>query len=41
MAHKTGFTARTLAQLLADAGFAGVTLHRDGFALWARGYKPA
>jgi SAM-dependent methyltransferase len=41
MAHKTGFTTRTLAQLLGDAGFAGVTLHRDGFALWARGYKPA
>jgi SAM-dependent methyltransferase len=41
MAHKTGFTARTLAQLLADAGFSGVALRREGFALWARAYKPA
>ena len=41
MAHKTGFTARTLRQLLIDAGFAGVTLQRDGFALWARAFKPA
>jgi SAM-dependent methyltransferase len=40
MAHKTGFTARTLGQLLIDAGFAGVTVQRDGFALWARAYKP-
>jgi predicted SAM-dependent methyltransferase len=40
MAHKTGFTARTLALLLSEAGFAGVTLQRDGFALWARAYKP-
>ncbi len=41
MAHKTGFTARTLRQLLINAGFAGVTMQREGFALWARGYKPA
>jgi SAM-dependent methyltransferase len=40
MAHKTGFTARTLGRLLNDAGFAGVTLQREGFALWARAYKP-
>jgi SAM-dependent methyltransferase len=40
MAHKTGFTARTLRQLLIDAGFAGVALQRDGFALWARAQKP-
>ena len=40
MAHKTGFTARTLMQLLIDASFAGVTLQRVGFALWARAYKP-
>lgn len=39
MAHKTGFTARTLNQLLVDAGFAGVTLTRERFALWARAYK--
>jgi SAM-dependent methyltransferase len=41
MAHKTGFTAHTLNQLLTAAGFAGVTLSREGFALWARAYKPA
>jgi SAM-dependent methyltransferase len=40
MAHKSGFTARTLMRLLVDAGFAGVTLQREGFALWARAYKP-
>jgi SAM-dependent methyltransferase len=40
MAHKTGFTARTLRALLVDAGFAGVTLQREGYALWARAYKP-
>jgi predicted SAM-dependent methyltransferase len=41
MAHKTGFTARTLYQLLIAAGFAEVGLQRDGFALWARAQKPA
>ena len=41
MAHKTGFTARTLRQLLVDAGFTGVTLQREGYALWARAFKPA
>lgn len=41
MAHKTGFTARTLWQLLVDAGFADIKLHREGFALWARACKPA
>ena len=41
MAHKTGFTARTLRALLVEAGFAGVALQREGFALWARAYKPA
>jgi predicted SAM-dependent methyltransferase len=41
MAHKTGFTARTLQTLLVNAGFTGVTLQREGFALWARAYKPA
>lgn len=41
MAHKTGFTARTLGNLLVAAGFAGVTLQREGFALWARAHKPA
>lgn len=41
MAHKTGFTARTLSTLLSEAGFAGVALQREGFALWARALKPA
>jgi SAM-dependent methyltransferase len=41
MAHRTGFTARTLEVLLVNAGFTGVTLQREGFALWARAYKPA
>jgi SAM-dependent methyltransferase len=41
MAHKTGFTARTLRQHLMDAGFTGVALQREGFALWARAYKSA
>jgi SAM-dependent methyltransferase len=40
MAHRTGFTARTLRQLLMEAGFAGVALQREGFALWARAFKP-
>jgi len=40
MAHKTGFTARTLQTLLINAGFADITLQREGFALWARAYKP-
>lgn len=39
MAHKTGFTSRTLHQLLAAAGFSGVAMSREGFALWARAYK--
>jgi SAM-dependent methyltransferase len=41
MAHKTGFTARTLREQLVKAGFADVTTRRDGFALWARAIKPA
>jgi predicted SAM-dependent methyltransferase len=40
MAHKTGFTARTLQTLLINTGFAEVTLQRERFALWARAYKP-
>jgi SAM-dependent methyltransferase len=41
MAHRTGFTARTLGQLLVEAGFTGVALQREGFSLWARAFKPA
>ena len=42
MAHRTGFTARTLAQVLANAGFDRVKVERgNSFDLWAVGYKPA
>lgn len=41
MAHRTGFTARSLRHLLIEGGFVGVTLQREGFALWARALKPA
>lgn len=40
MAHKTGFTARTLRQHLVEAGFVGIALQRDAYSLWARAYKP-
>ena len=42
MAHKTAFTARTLAKKLIDAGFHNVTVSRDtlGHNLWAQGFKP-
>jgi SAM-dependent methyltransferase len=35
MAHKTGFTAQTLAQKLHDADFVNVQVQRDTLALWA------
>ena len=42
MAHRTGFTARTLAQVLANAGFDRVKVERGNSSdLWAVGYKPA
>ena len=41
MAHRTGFTARTLGQVLANAGFDRVKVERgNSFDLWAVGYKP-
>lgn len=41
MAHRTGFTARTLYKLLTEAGFVRVALHRGtSFDLWAAGHKP-
>ena len=41
MAHRTGFTARTLSQLLTSAGFAQIKVERGkSFDLWAVGYKP-
>ena len=42
MAHRTGFTARTLQKVLTEAGFVGITVRRGGaFDLWATAYKPA
>jgi predicted SAM-dependent methyltransferase len=42
MAHRTGFTARSLHKLLIEAGFLDVSLRRgSSFDLWATGYKPA
>jgi predicted SAM-dependent methyltransferase len=41
MAHRTGFTARSLHKLLIEAGFVEVTLRQGvSFDLWATGYKP-
>lgn len=39
MAHRTGFTASTLEQALRAGGFAQVTIHREGFNLWALAEK--
>jgi hypothetical protein len=42
MAHRTGFTARSLHKLLIEAGFVEVSLRQgSSFDLWATGYKPA
>lgn len=42
MAHRTGFTARTLHNLLTEAGFAEVSLRQGAsFDLWATAHKPA
>jgi len=41
MAHRTGFTARSLHKLLTEAGFVEVALrHGASFDLWATGCKP-
>ena len=41
MAHRTGFTARTLCNLLVQAGFVDITLRQgSSFDLWATAYKP-
>jgi predicted SAM-dependent methyltransferase len=41
MAHRSGFTARSLHKLLIEAGFVEVTLRQGAsFDLWATGYKP-
>ncbi len=42
MAHRTGFTARTLAQALVEAGFVEVRLRAGtSFDLWATACKPS
>jgi hypothetical protein len=41
MAHRTGFTARTLHRLLADTGFVDITVRRgNSFDLWATASEP-
>jgi SAM-dependent methyltransferase len=41
MAHKTGFTRRSLQKLLYECGFVEVQVRRGGaFDLWATAYKP-
>jgi len=41
MAHRTGFTARTLQKVLVGAGFVEVSLRAGtAFDLWATAYKP-
>jgi predicted SAM-dependent methyltransferase len=41
MAHRTGFTARSLHKLLSEAGFVEVASRQGAsFDLWATGYKP-
>jgi SAM-dependent methyltransferase len=40
MAHRTGFTVRTLHRVLAEAGFADITVRQgNSFDLWATAYK--
>lgn len=42
MAHRTGFTVRTLGRALLQAGFVRVQASRGAdYALWARGLRPA
>lgn len=41
MAHRTGFTTRTLARRLHQSGFGRVQVMVDHWALWARARKPA
>jgi SAM-dependent methyltransferase len=42
MAHRTGFTPRTLQEALLEAGFVEISLRQGNcFDLWATAYKPA
>jgi predicted SAM-dependent methyltransferase len=40
MAHKSGFTATTLGQLLVEAGFVDIAITRSDFDLTARAFTP-
>ncbi|MBS1869523.1 MAG: methyltransferase domain-containing protein [Actinobacteria bacterium] len=40
MAHRTGFTVRTLTRRLSQAGFVALRVGVHEFALWANGRKP-
>jgi predicted SAM-dependent methyltransferase len=41
MAHRTGFTARTLHKVLAEAGFVDIMVRQgNSFDLWATAYRP-
>ncbi|MCD6035008.1 MAG: Methyltransferase type 12 [Rickettsiales bacterium] len=37
--HKTGYTARTLADKIGHAGFGRIKVKKEGFHLWASAYK--
>lgn len=39
MAHKTGYTAKTLGRYLTDSGFRSIRISRDWINLWAIGHK--
>lgn len=42
MAHRTGFTARTLQKALIEAGFVDIAMRQGScFDLWTSAYKPA
>lgn len=41
MAHKTGFTAKSLGQKFLKVGFRDVVMHRDNYNLWGQGFKRA
>ncbi len=41
MAHRTGFTGKTLAGKLTQAGFVSIRVESDSYALWATAYRPA
>ncbi len=39
MAHRTGFTAQSLAKKMQEAGFRDIEVRRENLDLWATGYK--